>query len=44
MNQGLAMDTSETKEQAIVLYQFLRFLPPDDRSYVDCLKVPNNAF
>lgn len=22
------MDTSETKAQAIVLYQFLRFLPP----------------
>ena len=42
MNQGLAMDRSETKAQAIVLYQFLRFLPLDDRSYVDWLKVRNN--
>ena len=44
MNQGLAMDTSETKAQTIVLYQFIRFLTPDDRSYVDWLKVTNNAF
>lgn len=44
VRSGLAMDTSETKAQALVMYQFLRFMTPDDRSYVDWLKVPNNAF